>query len=217
MKTIFNKKIDSEIKLNTNRAKIVTVEGIDGSGKTTAVEKIVEKLKDQGYKAEHFITASNYNAYWETVETMQDNNLIDASTNQILHNLSFITYLKTIFIELLNDNDFVVSEWYIYGKLVLSDLYEKESKSKAIIDYYLDNDEIIKPDYSFYLDISADEAFKRITFRNERKESKESMEMLKRALLLWKEYLDKYDIEKISATKTSDEISNIIVRRITNG
>ena len=217
MKTIFNKKIDSEIKLNTNRAKIVTVEGIDGSGKTTAVEKIVEKLKDQGYKAEHFITASNYNAYWETVETMQDNNLIDASTNQILHNLAFITYLKTIFIELLNDNDFVVSEWYIYGKLVLSDLYEKESKSKAIIDYYLDNDEIIKPDYSFYLDISADEAFKRITFRNERKESKESMEMLKRALLLWKEYLDKYDIEKISATKTSDEISNIIVRRITNG
>ena len=214
METIFNKLIDEEVKKNQNKCKIITVEGIDGSGKTTTVNLCVDKLREKGYRCEHFYTSSNYNIYWNTVETLQTKGLIDISTNQILHNLAFITYLRTEFINLLNNNDFVISEWYIYGKLLLSELYDDSYKSKSIITSYMDDGKIIMPNYSFYLSLPIEVAYKRIIKRNGRIESKESLIMLKKATELWKKYIDKYNIEKINITMTPNEISDIIIKRL---
>lgn len=214
MASIFNEIIDQEIKRNDNDCKIVTIEGIDGSGKTTIVDAVIKKLQDKGYRASHFVTASNYNVFWNVVEDMQKQDIIDNHINQILHNLTFITYLKTEFINLLNNNDFIVSEWYIYGKLVLSELYEKDTKSKQIIESYMNSNQLIFPDYSFFLSVSVEVANYRINNRPGRKESKESLQMLRDAMLLWQNYLNRYDIEILDGTKTPDEISNTIVRRI---
>ena len=214
METIFNKLIDDEVKKNENKCKIITIEGIDGSGKTTVVNSCVNKLHEKGYRAEHFYTSSNYNIYWNTVENLQNKGLIDISTNQILHNLAFLTYLRTEFINLLNNNDFLISEWYIYGKLLLSELYDESYKSKDILTSYLNEGKIIMPDYSYYLSLPIEIAYERIINRNERIESKESLIMLKKAAELWKNYIKQYDIEIIDATLTPNEISDIIIKRL---
>ena len=206
--------INERTTLTNKDCQIITIEGIDGSGKTTTVDAVVDKMKNIGYKAKHFVVSSNYNVYWEIVEELQKKGLIDNSTNQILHNLAFLTYANTILIDLMNNNDFVITEWYTYGKLVLSDLYEKNSRSKPLIQSFKEHHQLIEPDYSFYLDISAEESYKRIMNRNDRKESKESLEMLKKAILLWKPYLEQYKIEKIDALKSTEEISNIILKRV---
>lgn len=59
-----------------------------------------------------------------------------------------------------NRNDFVITEWYLYGKMVLSDVYTgiENSMSKRTLEEYLKNGKIKEPDYSFYLDIIPEES-----------------------------------------------------------
>ena len=56
METIFNRLLEKEYHLNSNHGKIITIEGIDGAGKTTVVENCVNILNQKGYKAVHFFT-----------------------------------------------------------------------------------------------------------------------------------------------------------------
>lgn len=214
MFSIFNNLIDQTIERNDNVCKIVSIEGIDGSGKTTVVNNVVSKLQEKGYRATHFVTASDYNVFWNVVETMQKQGIVDDYVNQTLHNLVLITYLKTEFINLLNNNDFLVSEWYIYGKLLLSELYDSDAKSKKIIESYIDNNELIFPDYSFFLEVTPEEAYRRINLRNERRESKESLLMLRKALTLWQKYIEEYNIERINGMESSEQVTSNVLRRI---
>lgn len=216
METIFNNKIDNIVPLNANHAKIITVEGIDGAGKTTVVNDLLNKIKQMGYKAEHFNTSSLYNIYWDTVKKGINRDLIDKDVNQLLHSIAFLTYIKTIFIELLNQNDYVISEWYIYGKMVLSELYSeaKESVSLKMLRFEMEEGNIVMPDYSFYLDIEPEIAYRRILDRKESMEDKEKIEMLRKANNIWKKYIDNYDIMKIDANSNVENISHKILKRM---
>lgn len=216
METIFNENIFVHTERNNNPCKIITIEGIDGSGKTTAVELCVEKLKNIGYRAEHFNTSSGYNEYWKVVEELQKNSLINNTTNQILHNIAFLTYLQTEFIDLLNKNDFIISEWYIYGKMVLSELYEDNinSESKELLLHYMNNAKITMPDYSFFISVPTSTSYERILNRKGRIESRENLIMLNKALSIWKSYIKKYNIEMIDGTKNPNQISDLILKKV---
>ena len=133
METIFNELLAREHKLNSNHGKIITIEGIDGAGKTTIVDNCVNILNAKGYKAIHFYTSSEFNIYWDIVKRGIEYNCIDNDINQLLHNIAFLSYVNSIFIKLLNEYDYVLSEWYIYGKMVLSELYTNSSNSKSLI------------------------------------------------------------------------------------
>jgi len=216
METIFNNILDSDIKLNDKRAKIITIEGIDGAGKTTIVDKCVEKLNEEGYKAVHFNSSSNLNHFWKVVNSGLKEGYINSDTNQLLHNIAFLTYLRTIFIELLNNNDFVLSEWYIYGKMVLSELYTKDrnANSKLFLEKEITKNNVILPDYSFYIDIPPLIASDRIKKRNDIPESKESLEMLRYAHDVWEDYIKKYNIERIDGQMTRDYISKRVLQKV---
>ena len=59
METIFNSMINEEKAFNNSRAKIITIEGIDGAGKTSIVENCVKRLTDSGYKVDRKSTRLN--------------------------------------------------------------------------------------------------------------------------------------------------------------
>lgn len=218
METIFNDKLNSEYKLNETHAKIITIEGIDGSGKTTIVENCINILNQKGYKATHFYTSSEYNIYWDVVKKGIINKLIDTDTNQMLHNIAFLAYLNSIFIKLLNENDYVLSEWYIFGKMVLSELYTPTPCNSAIslLNSELNNNNILLPDYSFFIDTPPITARERIIKRNSTAESKEELDMLKKAYLIWEKYIDKYSIEKVDGNLSPETISQKILKKVLN-
>lgn len=219
METIFNSMINEEKAFNNSRAKIITIEGIDGAGKTSIVENCVKRLTDSGYKVEHFFTSSEFNCYWKNVDIALNEHFINSSINQMFHNIAFLTYLKTIFIDLVNSNDFVVSEWYIYGKLLLSHLYtgNENDNSKLIIEHDLLTKKIISPDYSFFVDVEPCVAYERIIKRNNRFESRENLEMLKQASFLWKKYyVHKYNMECLDGMNSVEENSKLILKKVLN-
>ena len=89
MKSIFNEKIEKEIKVNFHRAKIVTIEGIDGSGKTTLIESCVKKLSEMGYRATYFHTSSSFNTFCQIVNQSVQKEFLTKDMNQIFHNVAF--------------------------------------------------------------------------------------------------------------------------------
>ena len=216
METIFNRLLEKEYHLNSNHGKIITIEGIDGAGKTTVVENCVNILNQKGYKAVHFFTSSDFNIYWDIVKKGIQSDCIDSNTNQLLHNIAFLTYINSIFINLLNEYDYVISEWYIYGKMVLTEIYTHNCSSTALklLTDELEQGNIILPDYSFFIDTNPKVARERIIKRNGTFESKESLSMLIRAYSIWQNYLNKYSIEKIDGNLEIDKITNKVLQRV---
>lgn len=216
MKTIFSEEIIEEKLVSKCAANVITIEGLDGSGKTTLINNCIDKLSDEGYKVKYFQTSSGFNVFWKTVNTYCKNGFITNDINQIFHNISFLTYLKTIFTDDLMNYDYVLTDWYIYGKMVLSELYSNDidSVSKRILEEELKHNKIILPDYSFYIDLSPEIAFDRIAKRKNIPETKESLKMLMNAYILWEKYVDFYDIERLNGNLSSEELSNIVVDNI---
>lgn len=216
MKSVFNEEINREKILKPIHAKIITVEGIDGSGKTTLVESCVSKFSNLGYKVKQFQTSSDFNCFWDIVNKGVANKSIDRNMNQMFHNVAFLTYLKTLFIDELNNNDFVIGDWYIYGKMLLSELYTNDPNctSKKLIANELTMSKIFLPDFSFYLDISPEEALKRIKKRKGIPEEKESLEMLRAASKLWKRYLSEYNIQILNGNFSTQELTDDIISRV---
>ena len=216
MDSIFNENIRKRRNLLLYHAKIIAIEGIDGSGKTTLAESCVKKLSDMGYKVSQFHTSSNFNCFWNVVNEGLKNGYIDRDINQLFHNVAFLTYLNTLFIDELNNNDFVIGDWYIYGKMLLSELYTKNQNciSKKILIKELKDGNVILPDYSFFLDTMPEIAFQRIKKRQYITETKESLEMLKYAYNLWEEYLCLYNIQKLDGNATIKELTESVISKV---
>jgi len=218
---------DIDFKRNTSKGLYIAIEGIDGSGKTTQVERLVSSLKTQGKEVV------------KTREPRKGVGLIGNLIQEILHGKAKISpvafqYLFSADRQLHHQE--VILPALAEGKVVVTDrcfwsaipygLLDREEKigknsieqklaAQSILSFY---HEFTVPDITIYLDVSLETAVDRIERSDDANEIYEEKSKLKRAIegyqWLLKEFSDEFII--IDANRSVDEVSGEIIKRIKN-
>ncbi|MCL4354555.1 dTMP kinase [Patescibacteria group bacterium] len=209
---------DIEFKKNKLPGKLIAIEGIDGSGKTTQAQLVVDLLKKQGYKAIYTKEPTD-----EPIGKFIREQILSGkvkvppisiqymfSADRAVHQVELEEYLKKGYI--------IITDRYFWSAIAygISDL-----KGKA--DYYLSALSILSfyhrfltPDYTFFLNIRAKEAAKRIGTSEKHKEIYDDATKLvkiKKAYdLLIKRFSKEFVL--ISAEQSIENVSEDILKKI---
>jgi dTMP kinase len=218
---------DIDFKRNVDKGLYIAVEGIDGSGKTTQVERLVSDLKKQGKKVV------------QTREPRKGVGLIGKLIQDILHGDTEIPsvafqYLfsadrqihhQELILPALNEGKVVVSDrcfWSAipYGLLDVNEEIEKNNidrnlVAQSILSFY---HEFTIPDKTFYLEVGLDTAIDRITKGDGANEIYEDRAKLESAIKgyqwLLKEFSNEFTV--IDANKGVEEVASEIIAGIKN-
>ncbi len=189
--------ISFSISFNKNKLNgiLIAVEGIDGSGKTTQAQELVKNLKKEGYKAIYTKEPTDEPTGRLIREVLAGNIKVPPLSLQYLfcadrgvHQWELEKYLKKGYI--------VVTDRYFWSAVAygISDL-------SGTPDYYLTAFSILSmyhrfmsPNFTFFLDVSVKEAFKRISKSEKHGEiydKKEKLTKIKSAYALLSEKFEK--------------------------
>lgn len=209
---------DLEFKKNSYPGKLIVIEGLDGSGKTTQVEKIANKLKAKKI------------AVISTKEPT--NGVIGKLIRQVLGgavNIPLVSF-QYLFVADRTAHQEEILKYLKEGKWVISDRYFWSSVAygmadKDDVDYENKNQvmlvaqsilsmyhQFVIPDYTFCLDVSLDTAMKRIA----EKEHKEIYERLEKLQKIQKGYdwlLTQFprEITTVDGEKSIEEVTSRVV------
>lgn len=218
---------DIDFKRNTAEGLYIAVEGIDGSGKTTQVERLVEVLKSQGKEV------------IQTREPRKGVGLIGKLIQDILHGETEIPsvafqYLfsadrqihhQELILPALKEGKVVISDrcfWSAipYGLLDVNETIGKDTISQklvaqSILSFY---HEFTVPDITFYLEVGLDTAIERITKGDGANEIYEDKGKLARAIEGYKWLLTEFPEEftVIDANKGVDSVAEEIKEKSDN-
>jgi dTMP kinase len=152
---------------NTHPGKFITIEGMDGSGKTTQVNNLVESLNRKGIKAV-FTKEPTDGEIGKMIRTILAGKVkIPPVAFQYLFVADRAVHQEEIIRE-LKKGTYVICDRYfwsalVYGMLDVGAVDTSEKKrlmtSYSILSMY---HKFLVPDYTFYLSISVNEVMKRI-------------------------------------------------------
>jgi dTMP kinase len=212
---------DIDFKRNSTKGLYIALEGIDGSGKTTQVDRLLSYFERQGKEVIH------------TREPRKGEGLIGKLIQDILHGKTAVSpvafqYLFTadrqmhhqdLILPALEAGKVVISDrcfWSAipYGILdtnedIDANSIQQKLVAQSILSFY---HEFTVPDKTFYLDVSLDTAIERITEGEGANEIYEDKAKLNRAIegyqWLLKEFPQEFTI--IDANKSVDEVAKEI-------
>lgn len=148
-----------------NKTKFVTLEGIDGAGKTTALNGALDKLKENNINKRIFVTREpGGNKISEQIRNIlldKNNQNISKETEALLFAAARSQHLIEDIKPHLNKDDLIISDRYIDSSLV----YQGFGNDLNINDVLAINKfatQFLFPDYVLFFDIKPENALKRI-------------------------------------------------------
>ncbi|WP_342252599.1 dTMP kinase [Spiroplasma endosymbiont of Amphibalanus improvisus] len=191
----------------------ITLEGIDGSGKTTLIKKIEFYLKTKGYK--FLITREPGGS--EISESIREVILKDFPNDEMepwTEALLYIAARKQHFEKIIKPNlkkgIIIISDRFSDSTLVYQGFARGLSVESLIkIQSIVFND--VKPNITFFLDCSPETLTKRIKTKSEKEVNRFDLESLEFHKKVYEGYLnllekDKKRFRVISSEKTADEV-----------
>lgn len=196
---------------------LIAVEGIDGSGKTTQAQNLVKKLKKKGIKAIYTKEPTDEPTGKLIRKILSGEIKVPPLSLQYLfcadrgvHQLELEKYLKKGYV--------VITDRYFWSAVAygISDL-------GGSVDYYLAAfsilsmyNQFMEPDFTFFLDVSVKEGFKRISKSSKHSEiydKKEKIEKIKKAYeILFKKFEKEFVI--VDGEREVDEVEKDLLLRI---
>ncbi len=203
----------------TMKNKFIVVEGLDGSGKSTQIQKLAENLKAKGERV--YITAEPQNyetgAYIRRIlsESLERNMYLQAALF-LADRLEHITNKDCGIKKYLDEGYTVICDRYYYSSFAYQGT---ASDIDWVMDINLKCPEILTPDVCIFLDVNPDTCKERIDKGRDSVELYEkSTELMKK---IRKNFLDVFDklsekenIKIIDANRGLDEIQSEIIKAI---
>lgn len=191
--------------------KFIVFEGIDGSGKTTQIELLKSKLQSIGQNV-HMTTEPTDRSVGKLIRQILRKE-INASEETlaalfVADRLDHIQNEDDGMAAKLEEEIHVISDRYYWSS------YAYHGLSMPIAKVVEMNDichQLLKPDLTIYLDLTADESMKRITQRNEAQEKFEKLELLQSIrqnyFIAFERYSKNARIEVINANQNIESVA----------
>lgn len=193
---------------------LVVFEGIDGSGKTTLINSLLEELIDLNLEAVKFFEPTAMEWGKQIREIFQEGRRLAPKAE-----------LKLFMKDRADNVEKQIKPALKEGKIVLQDRYYFSSaayQGAEGLDWkeIIDNNEkfCVKPDLVFFLDLTPEEALARIEAEGRKKTAPEKEETLTRIDAVFREMFlrlsdkKKYEIIFLDATKTREELIKDVIK-----
>ena len=189
----------------------ITIEGPDGSGKTTVSTKIVEILKKEGVDVVYTREPGGIDIAEQirSVILNPKNTRMDAKTEALLYAASRRQHLVEKVIPALKENKVVICDRFVDSSLA----YQGNARGLGIDEVLSVNNFAIDgvwPDVTIYLDIDENEGLKRVEGRGAKDRlDAESLEFHHKVVEGYKKVVERFKdrMEIVDASKTPDEVT----------
>jgi len=216
---------DIDLKKNPYKGKYLTVEGIDGSGKTTQVEEIVKYFRSKGKNVIQAREPRKTGLIGDIIQKVLNREIkMSEFAFQYLFATDRVLSQEEVIIPALKRGDIVVSDRCFWSAVVYGILdrtggeYDYKEADFLLIVYSILSmyHRFIVPDYTFYLKTSLDTALLRIRKKDDTKEIYENREKLGKVIDGYNWLSTKFakEIITINAEKSVNEVTNEIISKI---
>jgi len=217
---------DLEFRKNPYKGLYIAVEGIDGSGKTTQTEKLVQYFS----KKEKTVVVTSEPRKEDSVvgklihEILQAKIKVPQEALQYLYSADRVINHKTVVEPALKAGSVVVSHRCFWSAIAYG-LFDKGlfdyNRSAAQVLFVAQGllsmyHQFIAPDLTFYLDISVDVAMKRLSRMKKIKELYEKREKLEKIIVGYRWLASQFpkEITVIDGERSEEEVFADIIKRI---
>lgn len=216
---------DVDLKKNPYKGKYIAVEGIDGGGKTTQVEKIAEYFKQQGKTVIQTREPRKAGVIGDIIQQVLNRKLkMSALALQYLFATDRVLNQEEVILPALKRGDIVVSDRCFWSAVIYGILdrtggqYDYKEADFMLIAHSILSmyHRFIVPDYTFYLKISLETALSRIERKDDVKEIYEDKEKLGKVIEGYNWLSEKFNKEiiTINGEGSVDKVTKEIIGKI---
>lgn len=196
------------IELN-RRGFFIVLEGIDGSGKTTIANMLIDKLKNIGFSVIYTYEPTDHEIV--TLMRTKYRDYRDSIIDALTFALDRLIHLKTKVIPHLMKGDIVVSDRYMYSSIAY------QSAAGAPADWVLEvNKWALRPDLAIYLDLDPEIAIKRRMGLQSRFPEFEEIEFLRKVRSEYLKMVERNLLLYIDASRPLSEVYGDVEKLVLN-
>lgn len=216
----YNVNFDIEFRTNPYPGKLIALEGIDGSGKTTQAQRVVDELKKAGKKVIYTKEPTDEPTGKFIRSILLGEIKVPAVSLQYLFGADRAVHLEQIE-EWLKKDYLIVTDRYFwssvaYGVADMGEVTDYYFTAFSILSFY---HRFLVPDLSFFLQVDSDIAYKRIEGSEKHKDiydNPEKLPMIKHSYdFLLKKFKEKFiiiDGEQEIGKVTEDIVEKILAK-----
>lgn len=186
-------------------SRFIVIEGLDGSGKTTISKRLVEYLRERGYRAHYTYEPSDSpfaEAFRRIKDLIETNSVIDA----LAMALDRAYHLSQEIEPLLREGYVVVSDRYYYSTIAY------QGAMGLDIDWLVSlNKYFRRPDLAIYLDVSIETSLRRISGKKSAWPEYEKRDILSRAREIYLSLVERGELVRIDAERGLEEVFRDVV------
>lgn len=190
-KSSYHIEFDLELRRNPHKGLYIAIEGIDGSGKTTQVEKLVEYFKSQGKVVLQTREPRKEGIIGDIVQkVLTGQQKMPSVALQYLFSTDRVLHHEDVILPALKAGKIVVSDRCFWSAIVYGILdrtggsYDYKEANLILIAHSILSmyHQFIVPDHTFYLKIALETALSRIAQKSDIKEIYEDKEKLRKVI-----------------------------------